>query len=81
MIATDAVGAAAGGLIQHERTGLVVPAGDATALRAALRRLHSDPQLRTRLGEAGRAEAAKYTHTAWAEGMSRALKSAHRKGC
>ena len=28
VIATDAVGAAAGGLVQHERTGLVVPAGD-----------------------------------------------------
>ena len=27
VIATDAVGAAAGGLVQHERTGLVVPAG------------------------------------------------------
>ena len=32
VIATDAVGAAAGGLVQHERTGLVVPAGDAAAL-------------------------------------------------
>ena len=32
VIATDAVGAAAGGLVQHERTGLVVPAGDASAL-------------------------------------------------
>src|SRR5439155_1835173 len=40
VIATDAVGAAAGGLVQHERTGLVVPAGDAGALAAALRRLH-----------------------------------------
>jgi len=35
VIATDAVGAAAGGLLQHERTGLVVPAGDATALAGA----------------------------------------------
>ena len=37
VIATDAVGAAAGGLVRHERTGLVVPAGDAAALRAAHR--------------------------------------------
>ena len=50
VIATDAVGAAAGGLVQHERTGLVVPAGDARALAAALRRLHDDPALRARLG-------------------------------
>ena len=44
VIATDAVGAAAGGLVQHERTGLIVPAGDAAALRAALRRLQDDPR-------------------------------------
>ena len=50
VIATDAVGAAAGGLVQHERTGLVVPAGDADALGAAIRRLRDDPALRARLG-------------------------------
>ena len=50
VIATDAVGAAAGGLVQHERTGLVVPAGDAEALRSALHRLHDDPALRARAG-------------------------------
>ena len=52
LVATDAVGAAAGGLIEHERTGLVVPAGDPAALAAALRRLHGDPGLRARLGAA-----------------------------
>ena len=46
VIATDAVGAAAGGLVQHERTGLVVPAGDAEALGAAIRRLRDDRALR-----------------------------------
>ena len=66
VIATDAVGAAAGGLVQHERTGLIVPAGDANALREALRRLHGDPALRHRLGEAGRAAAAAHTPRAWA---------------
>ena len=50
VIATDAVGAAAGGLVQHERTGLVVPAGDVRALADAIRRLHDDPALRERLG-------------------------------
>src|SRR4051812_31491715 len=76
VIATDAVGAAAGGLIEHERTGLVVPAGDPDALARALRRLHDDPALRVRLGAAGRAAVRGYTHAAWADGMARALAAA-----
>jgi glycosyltransferase involved in cell wall biosynthesis len=75
VIATDAVGAAAGGLVRHEDTGLVVRAGDAGALAAALRRLHDDPRLRARLGERARAAVAAYTHDAWAQGMSRALQA------
>jgi len=42
---------------QHEATGLVVPAGDAAALRAALERLVGDAALRRRYGEAGRRRA------------------------
>jgi glycosyltransferase involved in cell wall biosynthesis len=76
VIATDAVGAVAGGLVQHERNGLVVPAGDEVALAAALRRLHDDPDLRARLGERARRDVAPYTQEAWAEGMSRALAAA-----
>jgi glycosyltransferase involved in cell wall biosynthesis len=76
VIATDAVGAAAGGLVRHERTGLVVPAGDADALAAALHRLRADPGLRARLGAAGREAVAAYTPAAWADGMSRALVAA-----
>jgi len=76
VIATDAVGAAAGGLVQHERTGLVVPAGDGRALAAALRRLHDDAGLRTRLGEAAREAVRAHSHMAWAEGMSAALRAA-----
>ena len=83
VIATDAVGAAAGGLVQHERTGLVVPAGDPDALRAALHRLHGDPALRARLGENARLAVAAHTPQAWAEGVSRALQAAgaSRVGC
>ena len=73
VIATDAVGAVAGGLVQHERNGLVVPAGDDRALASALRRLHDDPELRTQLGENARRDVAPYTQEAWAQGMSRAL--------
>lgn len=42
---------------QHGRTGLVVPPGDTLALAAAIRTLAGDPDLRHRLGEAGRARA------------------------
>jgi glycosyltransferase involved in cell wall biosynthesis len=38
----------------HESTGLVVPPGDAQALRGAMERLAGDADLRRRLGEAGR---------------------------
>jgi glycosyltransferase involved in cell wall biosynthesis len=74
VIATTAVGAAAGGLVRNERTGLVVPAGDQGALAGALRRLHGDRELRARLGAAGRAAVAEgHSHADWAAGMSRAL--------
>jgi glycosyltransferase involved in cell wall biosynthesis len=76
VIASDEVGAAAGGLVRHERNGLVVPAGDERALAAAIRRLHDDEPLRARLGEAARVDVAPYTADAWAEGMSRALADA-----
>ena len=42
VIASDAVGAAAGGLVRDGRNGLVVPAGDSAALAGALRRLADD---------------------------------------
>jgi glycosyltransferase involved in cell wall biosynthesis len=42
-------------LVVHEETGLLVPPGDAVALRAALQRLLADADLRRRFGDAGRA--------------------------
>jgi glycosyltransferase involved in cell wall biosynthesis len=73
VIASDAVGAAAGGLVRDGESGLVVPAGDAGALAAALARLAEDAPLRERLAAAGRREVDAYTPEAWAEGFSRAL--------
>jgi glycosyltransferase involved in cell wall biosynthesis len=51
------VASAVGGLVnlvEHERTGLLVPPRDPRALRAALDRLLADRPLRVRLGRAGR---------------------------
>ena len=76
VIASDAVGAVAGGLVVHERNGLVVPAGDAGALAGALRRLHDDRALRARLGAQAHEDVQPYTQAAWARGMSRALAAA-----
>ncbi len=42
VIASDEVGAAAGGLVRDGHNGLIVPAGDSAALAAAMRRLGSD---------------------------------------
>jgi len=75
VIATDAVGAVAGGLVRHGHNGLIVPAGDSAALAAAIDRLTSEPALRARLGEAGAQDVRAYTYDAWAEGFSRALAS------
>jgi glycosyltransferase involved in cell wall biosynthesis len=75
VIATDAVGAAAGGLVRHAHNGLIVPAGDSHALSRAITRLAGDGELRTRLGAAGARDVLAFSHDAWAEGFSRAFSS------
>jgi glycosyltransferase involved in cell wall biosynthesis len=75
VIASDAVGAAAGGLVRDGANGLVVAAGDDAALARALKRLAADAGLRARLGAAAAEAVQAFTHDAWAEGFSRALKS------
>jgi len=75
VIASDEVGAAAGGLVRDGENGIVVPAGDARALAAALERLAGSQQLRESLGAAGAEAVRAYSHTDWALGFSRALAS------
>jgi glycosyltransferase involved in cell wall biosynthesis len=50
VIASTAVGAAAGGLVQHEVNGLIVREGDSEQLRRGLERLLSDTDLARRMG-------------------------------
>jgi glycosyltransferase involved in cell wall biosynthesis len=55
------VASAVGGLLDlvvDGETGIQVPPGDVSALRAAIERLLADPELRRRMGEAGRRRAA-----------------------
>jgi glycosyltransferase involved in cell wall biosynthesis len=75
VIASEEVGAVAGGLVRHERNGLVVPADDAPALAAALRCIHDDHDLRARLGANARRDVFPYTFDAWATGFHAALRS------
>jgi glycosyltransferase involved in cell wall biosynthesis len=41
-------------LVEHERTGLLVPPADSRALAAALLRIHDDPELAQSMGRTGR---------------------------
>jgi glycosyltransferase involved in cell wall biosynthesis len=68
------VASAVGGLldaVEHERTGLLVPPGDAGALRTAIERLLLDPTLRARLGAAARERASE--RFSWAAATSATL--------
>ena len=73
IIASDQVGAAAGGLVRHERNGLIVGAGDEHALARALTRLRDDSALREKLAANGARDVAAFTHEAWAAGFVTAL--------
>jgi glycosyltransferase involved in cell wall biosynthesis len=76
VIATDAVGAAAGGLLVHDKTGLVVPQKDSDSLAAAIDALAADPEKRRRLGDAASARVLEWNHIAQADGFEQALAAA-----
>jgi glycosyltransferase involved in cell wall biosynthesis len=76
VVATSAVGAAAGGLVRDGDTGLVIAPGDPAALAGAIDRLLADPALRERLGKAARTAAAAYTYEGMAVAFDRALAAA-----
>lgn len=59
--ACPVIGSNQGGIaeaVRHDRTGLLIPPGDADALAAAMHRITSQPQLRVALGLCGYAAAA-----------------------
>jgi glycosyltransferase involved in cell wall biosynthesis len=75
VIASDAVGAVAGGLVRDGRNGLVVAQGDADALAARLSAVAGSPELVEQLGAAAREDVREYTPEAWANAFSRALEA------
>src|SRR4051812_35047513 len=75
VIASDAVGAVAGGLVRDGRNGLVAPAGDARALATRIQALARDTRLRAQLGAAAREDVRPYSEAAWVAGMRQALQA------
>lgn len=80
VIATDAVGAAAGGLIQPGKTGLVLPEGDSHALRRGLESLLRDDALASQVGAQGRARVALTNHENMVAGFAAAIEHAIEHG-
>ncbi len=73
VIASDAVGAAAGGLVQHEVTGMVVPERNSAALRRAMDRILHEPGLRERLSANARRTIATWDNKHMVDGFARAI--------
>jgi glycosyltransferase involved in cell wall biosynthesis len=73
VIASDAVGAVAGGLVRDGRNGLVAAAGDAETLAVRIRTLAMNRELRERLSSAAREDVQAYSEEAWVDGVRRAL--------
>jgi glycosyltransferase involved in cell wall biosynthesis len=78
-VVSDAVGAAAGGLVRDGETGRVVEEGDAAALASALDDLLADDAWRHVLGETARRRVLEWSDEAMVEGFSRAVEHARRR--
>lgn len=76
VIASDAVGAAAGGLVAHGRTGMVFPAADSAALAECLTEMAASGEARQAMGDAALQSASELAPAAWAAGMRAALAAA-----
>lgn len=75
LVVSDRVGAGPD-LVRPGENGIVVPAGDVTALTDALRRLAEDPELRRSMGTASRGIIEEYSPRRWAEGALEAIAAA-----
>jgi len=73
VIATDAVGAVAGGLVEDGVNGIVVPEANSAALARALERVVNDLATGRRMGAAAKRVIAEWNQDAQAAGFARAL--------
>lgn len=76
VVATTAVGAAAGGLVRDGANGFVVPERDPVALRTALSRLVGDPALAGRLGHQAARDVRAFTYERMADAFEEAIEFA-----
>ncbi len=80
VIATDAVGAAAGGLVRDGHNGYVVPERNPGRLGDAMRRLLADPESAARMGRQARADAAEFNYDRMANAFEGAVEYAAQRG-
>lgn len=78
-IASDAVGAAAGGLITHDETGLIFAEKDTAALAGCLNRLFTESGLRQRLGTAARERISVWDNESMVSAFRQAIRHAAAK--
>jgi glycosyltransferase involved in cell wall biosynthesis len=73
VVATNAVGAAVGGLVRDGRNGYVVPERDAGALATAVNRLLADAALAARLGDSARDDVGAFNYDRMASAFHAAV--------
>jgi len=73
VVATNAVGAAAGGLVRNGINGFIVPEKDSTALREALGNILNDEDIRSKMSAASKRIISEYTVESKAEGFRQAI--------
>lgn len=79
VIATEAVGAAAGGLVRHGENGLIVPERNSAALADAIRLLLDQPALREQMGRSAAAEVLHWDNERMVGGFREAIAYASRR--
>jgi glycosyltransferase involved in cell wall biosynthesis len=80
VVATDAVGAAVGGLVRDGRNGYVVPERNPQQLADAMQRLLEDREAAARMGRQARVDAAEFNYDRMADAFEGAVEYAVQHG-